>query len=179
MLVAIQGFGSIWERRTAKPATDSTHVGCAAYYNTTGVTVNGRLRYRWRIGGKIRFNSSGGFNPNDPSRALNRIFECEPPEPRPGGWAQMLFKNVVKDASRPDVYLMAISAEQIGHFDISSPFWKAENVQVLSFSQDNDQQEALLLMPAFSWIRGKAGTFFVERLVRRPWMAALTIGRTV
>src|SRR5262249_41017033 len=84
MLVTVLGFGSIWERKPGRQAANSARFGRAAYYNTSGVAVNGKVRYRWRIGGKIRFNSVGGFNPNYPLRALNRVFECEPPEQRPG-----------------------------------------------------------------------------------------------
>ena len=39
----------------------------AAYYNTTGVLVDvASIRYRWRIGGKIRFNGIGGFHSDQP-----------------------------------------------------------------------------------------------------------------
>ena len=77
MLVTLQGFGNIWERKPRIKKGDSTKIRGTAYYNTTGVLVHGRVRYRWRIGGKIRFNSTGGFDPNYPLRVLGRVFECE------------------------------------------------------------------------------------------------------
>ena len=176
MLVTLQGFGSIWERKPRQEMGD-TKPGGTAYYNTTGVLVNGRLRYRWRISGKIRFNSTGGFNPNYPSRALNRVFECEAPEPRADGWNQILFKTVLTHRARPDAYLFVVSPEKTGRVDFASPFWKAANVQAVSISEDTDQQQALVLMPAYSWVRGELGTFFVEPSASQPWLAELTMGQ--
>ena len=177
MLVTLQGLGSIWERRSRTQVDDSTKFGCAAYYNTTGVMVNGRVRYRWRIGGKIRFNSAGGFNPNYPSRSLNRVFECEAPGPRGDGWNQILFKTVLAHPVRPDAYLFVVTPQTTGRIDIGSPFWKAAGVQVVSCSEDSDQQQAMLVMPAYSWVHGELGTFFAEPSSRQPWAASLTIGR--
>lgn len=176
MLVTLQGLGSIWERKPSRQMRDTTKFGGTAYYNTTGVLVNGRVRYRWRIGGKIRFNSTGGFNPNYPSRALNRVFECEQLEPRLIGWNQILFKNVITHRARPDAYLFMVAPEKTGRLDFASQFCKAANVQVLSLSEDNDRQQALLLMPAYSWVNGERGTFFAEPSTRQPWTAELTMG---
>ncbi len=174
MLVAIQGFGSIWERKTGQPAaTGPAHV---AYYNTTGVAVAGKVRYRWRIGGKIRFNAAGSFNPNCPSRSLARVFECEPPEPRPGGWRQMLFRYGLPRPTQPDLYLFVVEDREIGRMDITSEFWKAGSVQVLSFSENHDRQQGMFLMPAYSWIRGEAGAFFAEPSPQQPWRATLATG---
>jgi hypothetical protein len=177
VLVTLQGFGSIWERRPQRQVGDSTKFRGAAYYNTTGVVVNAKVRYRWRIGGKIRFNSTGGFSPNYPSRALNRVFECEAPEPRPDGWNQILFKAVLTHRARPDAYLFVVSPDNTGRVDFASPFWKAANVQAVSISEDTDQQQALVLMPAYSWVRGELGTFFVEPSASQPWLAELTMGQ--
>ena len=177
MLVTLQGFGNIWERKPRIQAGNSTKVHGAAYYNTTGVLVNGRVRYRWRIGGKIRFNSTGGFDPNYPLRVLGRVFECEPPERRGDGWNQMLFRTVLAHPLRPDAYLFVVAPEKTGRIDISSPFWKPASVQVVAFSEDSDQQQAMLLMPAYSWVHGELGTFFAEPSARRPWSAQLTMGR--
>jgi hypothetical protein len=38
-----------------------------------------------------------------------------------------------------------------------------------------EQQEALLLMPAHSWIRGGLGRFVAEPLENRPWRASLEL----
>ena len=175
MLIAVQGFGSIWERRFGNDLSESKRFARAAYYNTTAVRVNGKLHYRWRVGGKLRFNSGDGINPNYPLRAGGRLFECADPEPR-SGWSQILLTRVARAVGRPSAYLFAITAERTGYIDMQSPTWRADSVQVVSLSEDHGQQEILLLMPAYSWVRGDLGTFFVEPSSTRPCLAQLQLG---
>src|SRR5262249_49776118 len=144
----------------------------AAYYNTTAVLVNGKLRYRWRIGGKLRFNSNDGINPNYPLRTVGRLFECANPEPR-SGWFQLLLRRPAQPGEHPPAYLFAVTAERTGYIDTQSAAWKADAVQAVSWSEDHGQQEILLLMPAYSWVRGNLGTFFVEPSSTRPCSAQL------
>ncbi len=176
MVIAIQEFGSAWERRFGKDPWDPERFARAAYYNTTAVPVNGRLRYRWRIGGKLRFNSGSGFNPNYPSRALGRAFECATPEQR-NGWSQILFERLLPKNTQPEMYLFAVTTQRVGYIDARSAAWKADSVQVVSFSDDHGRQELLLLMPAYSWLRGELGTFFVESSPVAPCSARLQLGR--
>jgi hypothetical protein len=95
VLVTLKGFGGIWEKRLRDNPAVPDVAARAAYYNTTGVLVDGKIRYRWRIGGKIRFNGIGGFTPNSPSRSLNRVFECKDPEATRAGWTQVLFRKML------------------------------------------------------------------------------------
>jgi hypothetical protein len=176
VLVTLKGFGGIWERKFTKNAAAPNQSGRAAFYNTTGVEVDGKVRYRWRIGGKIRFNGIGGFTPTNPSRSLNRVFECKDPETARGGWTQVLFQRMLAGPERPDLYLFVVTATQTGLLDIRSS-WKADGVQVVALSEHADRQEAMLLMPAYSWVRGELGTFFVEPSTEQFWSAALRLER--
>jgi hypothetical protein len=176
VLVTLKGFGGIWERRFTKNPAAPNQSGRAAFYNTTGVEVDGKVRYRWRIGGKIRFNGSGGFTPTNPSRSLNRVFECKDQETALGGWTQVLFQRMLAGPERPDLYLFVVTATQTGLLDIRSS-WKADGVQVVALSEHADRQEAMLLMPAYSWVRGELGTFFVEPSTEQFWSAALRLER--
>ena len=176
MLVTVKGFGGIWERRFGTSPARSKRFAPAAFYNTTGVQVNGVVRYRWRIGGKIRFNGVG-FTPSDPSRSLNRVFECKDPETTCAGWTQILFKRMLSGPERSDYYLFVVAAEYTGRLDIGSSCWKADPVQVVSTSENADQQEAMLLMPAYSWVRGELGTFYAEPSTRQFWSAGLRLER--
>jgi hypothetical protein len=176
VLVTLKGFGGIWERRFAKNPTAPCSSGRVALYNTTGVVVDGKVRYRWRIGGKIRFNGIGGFTPTNPSRSLNRVFECKDPETARGGWTQVLFHKMLAGPVRPDLYLFVVTATQTGRLDIRS-LWKSDAVQVIALSEHADQQEAMLLMPAYSWVRGELGTFYVEPCTEQCWSAALRLER--
>jgi hypothetical protein len=176
VLVTLKGFGRIWERSFTKNPAAPNQSARAAFYNTTGVEVDGKVRYRWRIGGKIRFHGIGGFTPTNPSRSLNRVFECKDPETARGGWTQVLSQRMLAGPERPDLYLFVVTATQTGLLDIRSS-WKADGVQVVALSEHADQQEAMLLMPAYSWVRGELGTFFVEPSTEQFWSAALRLER--
>jgi hypothetical protein len=134
------------------------------------------LRYRWRLGGKLRFNSASGFNPNYPTRALGRAFECAAPVAR-NGWNQILFERALPRNAQPEMYLFKVRAEWVGYIDAHSHCWKGDSVQLVSFSENHEQQELLLLMPAYSWVRGGLGTFFVEPSSATPCSATLVLGR--
>ena len=176
MLVTLKGFGGIWERRvTTNPAAPNPY-GRVAFYNTTGVVVDGKVRYRWRIGGKIRFNAIGDFTRHNSSRSLNRVFECKDPETTRAGWTQVLFQRLLAGPELPDLYLFVVTARQTGRLDIRSP-WKADAVQVVALSEHADEQEAMLLMPAYSWVRGELGTFYVEPTAKQFWSAELRLER--
>lgn len=176
MLVTVKGLGSIWERRDALGSGSSRRFGHSAFYNTTGVVVNGKIRYRWRTGGKIRFNSIGSFNPNRPLCCLNRVFECKEPEITAGGWTLVLFKKMLSGPERPDFYLFVVTTEQTSGIDFRTD--SVDNqVHSIAVSEDGHRQEAMLLMPAYSWVRGALGTFYVEPSRKQFWSADLQLTR--
>jgi hypothetical protein len=177
VLVTLKGFGSIWERRFGNDSASQTRFASATFYNTTGVMVSGKVRHRWKISGKIRFKARAGFYPDCPNRSLNKVFECDGPEPLGVGWTQTSFRRALRGPERPDCFLFVVTAEQIGRMDWRSSAWKANDVRVISFSEDRDQQEAMLLMPAYSWVHGELGTFFAEPSPAKFWSAELRMGR--
>jgi hypothetical protein len=71
-------------------------------------------------------------------------------------------KRQVSHVERPDYFLIVTTAEHTGGLLLDEETSKSEDVVVVSVSQWREQQEVMLLMPAFSWVRGKLGTFFVE-----------------
>lgn len=178
MLVTLKGFGSIWERRIGDGPATQTRFASATFYNTTGVMVHGKVRHRWKIGGKLRFKARGGFNPDGPYRSLNKVFECDGPEALEFGWTQTSFRRALPGPERPDCFLFAVTAEQAGRMDWRSSSWKSSDVRVISFSEDRDHQETMLLMPAYSWIHGELGTFFAEPSPAKFWSADLRMGRS-
>jgi hypothetical protein len=176
VLVTLKGLGSIWERRVAPDKDSSRRFVRAAFYNTTGVPVNGKLRYRWHTGGKIRFNSVAGFNPNHPLCSLNRVFECKEPEITAGGWKLVLFKKMLSGPERPDFFLFVVTSEQTGGIDFLAHSVD-DRVQRIAVSENGGQQEAMLLMPVYSWVRGGLGTFYVEPSAKQFWSADLQLER--
>jgi len=112
MLVTVTGFGSVWRRRFGKNQSDSRRFARAAYFNTTGVQVDGKVRTRPRIVGHVRFNSVGGFDPNYPLRMINSVFECAEPCIWQGQ-NKVLFKHMLPAPQQPDYFLVVVRASEI------------------------------------------------------------------
>jgi hypothetical protein len=174
MLITVTGFGSVWRRRAGKDPSDPKRFARAAYFNTTGVPVNGSIRTRPKIVGHVRFNGVGGFDPNYPLRMMNSVFECADPciwE----GQNKVLFERMLPAPRQPDYFLVVAKASEVGHLDVGSPGWKSEDTLLISFSESRDQQEVMLLMPAHTWIRSDVGRFVVCPFVSWPWSARLQL----
>ena len=174
MLVSVTGFGSVWRRRLGKDPDDPRRLMRAAYFNTTGVLIDGKIRTRPKIIGHARFNGIGGFNPNYLSRLINRVFECAEPCIWQGQ-NKVLFKRMLDAPQTPDYFLEIFTQDHVGRFDVGAEAWKSDDALLLSFSEWRDQQEAMLLMPAHAWLRSVLGTFCVEPSASKPWIAELRL----
>ncbi len=108
MLVTVTGFGSVWRRRFGKNQSDPRRFARAAYFNTTGVPVNGKIRTRPRIVGHVRFNGVGGFDPNRPLGMINSVFECAGPCIWQGQ-NKILFKRMLLAPQQPDYFLVVVA----------------------------------------------------------------------
>jgi hypothetical protein len=172
--VALTGLGSIWRHRVAKDETRGRLFAHSVYYNTTGVLVNGHLRTRPRIVGHLRFNGVSGLDPNYPSRAVHRTFDCAEPCIWKGQ-NKLLFERVIEPRTSPDLYLVVARSGNIGMLDVGSAAWRSSNSWVISFSEDGEQQEVMLLMAADSWIRTQLGMFVVEPEPCAPWVGRLRL----
>ncbi len=175
MLVAATGFGGVWCRRFGKNPNDSSRFANAAYYNTTGMKVDGGIRTPAKMIGHVRFSGVGGFNPNNPSRMINRVFECPEPCVRQGQ-NKALFKRLVTALVQPEYFLVVVKHDEVGHLEFGDTRWKSGATLVLSFSECREQQEAMLLMAQYPGMRGGLGTFFLEPRPQEPWAAALRPG---
>lgn len=173
MLVTVTGFGSVWRHRLGNRSNRKGYPR-AAYFNTTGVPVNGTIRTRPKIVGHARFNGIGGFNPNYPLRMINSVFECAEPCVWQGQ-NKVLFKRMLSAPARPDYHLVVVKTCEVGRMDIASPSWRSDETVLISFSECRDQQEAMLLMPAYSWLRTELATFVLEPFKAWPWSARLRI----
>ena len=174
MLVGVTGFGSVWRRRIREDGSDRRRFAHTSYFNTTGVMVNGRLVRRRKIAGHVRLDGVSGFNPNYPSRAIGRVFECAEPCVWKGQ-NKVLFRRLLRTATRPDYFLVVTRSDEVGHLDLTVSDWKSDDSLLISFSECHGQQEALLLMPPYGFVRTALGTFFLEPLVLQPWTAHLRI----
>ncbi len=165
MIIGVEGFGSVW----------STRVGARrdrmAFYNTTGITLDGRLRHRSRLFGQIRFNAIGGFNPQHIEVHIGRVFHSAGfPD---GDTRCLLLHHLLLRPQRPDYYLFRVTSDITGELDIDRSGWKSDSVVLLSLSQFREQQEAMLLVPVHAWIRGGLGRFAAEPSAECSWRASL------
>jgi hypothetical protein len=176
MQVAVNGFGSIWTRRFGRHSDSVTRYSRdAAFYNTTGVLVNGKMRARSRVYGVTRFDGSSGFTPHNPAKILHRVFECSEPSIRNGG-NHLLFRTLVDGGANPDFYLVVVRADMTGWMDRAGADWKSPECLVISFSESDLRQEALVLMRAFGWVCGGNGVFVLKPETRCPGAARLVPG---
>lgn len=174
MLVTVTGFGSVWRHRWGKEPSDPKRFARAAYFNTTGVPVNGTIRTRPKIVGHARFNGVGGFNPNYPLRMINSVFECAEPCVWQGQ-NKVLFKRMLSAPVQPDYHLVVVKACEAGRIDVANPGWRSDDTLLISFSECREQQEAMLLMPAYSWVRTALGAFVLQPFKVWPWSARLRL----
>ena len=172
VLVTVTGFGSVWRRRFGKDEDDPKRFARAAYFNTTGVLVNGHVRTRPKILGHIRFNGIGGFDPNRPLAMINSVFECAEPCVW-NGQNKVLFERRLPTPEPSDYFLVVVRATEVGRLDVGSSAWRSEGTLLISFSECRDQQEAMLLMPPGSWLRTALGRFGLKPFVSWPWSGRL------
>ena len=176
MLVAVNGFGSIWTRRFGKDGDSrARYTRDAAFYNTTGVPVGDRIRARNRVYGVARFNGAAGFTPHNPERMLLRVFECSEPCIWNGS-SQLEFRKPTEQRTEPSHYLIVIRDDITGWVDWQIS-WKSPDAFLISLSESDLHQELMLLMEPFSWIRASAGVFVLEPDAARPWCARLILER--
>ncbi len=110
MLVGVTGFGSVWRRRVQGDASDPKRFARTAYFNTTGVMVNGKIVRHRKLAGHARFNGAGGFNANHPSRMVGKVFECDEPCVW-NGQNKVFFRHVVPRPARPDCFLVVVGSQ--------------------------------------------------------------------
>ncbi|MBL0158823.1 MAG: hypothetical protein IPP47_17195 [Bryobacterales bacterium] len=79
-------------------------------------------------------------------------------------------------STKPDAYLITATAEQTGGIDRDRlGEWLHPEAHLISFSECGQDQELLLVMPAYGWLRGRLGTFFLEPVAQAPWKARLML----
>ena len=173
MLVAVQSFGSIWtERGTTTKVDAANSARRTAFYNTTGVMAGGKLRSRSCVYGHVRLDECSGFHPGFAERVIHRVYESEGVSVW-SGRNKLFLRQLTPTHTRPDVYLFRAGSAEIGWIDRTGA-WTCSGAQVVSFSEGNGQQEALLILPAFGWVHSERGTFCVDPRRDQPWMAVLS-----
>lgn len=174
MLVGVTGFGSVWRRRMQGDASDTKRFVHAAYFNTTGVMVNGKVVRHRKIAGHVRFNGAGGFNANYPNRMVGRVFECDGPCVW-NGQNKVFFRRLAPTPTCPDCFLVVVRSQEFGRLHVGAEGWKSEGSFLISFSEWRDRQEALLLMSCADWVQTDLGRLSLVSDDLVPWRASLTL----
>src|SRR5687768_14916999 len=122
MLITIEGFGSIWSRRT-RPDPSGSGGERVAYYNTTGIPRNGKVQHRSRMFGQLRFNATGGFIAKGIERNMDRVFRCS--GELGDSVAKLVFHHLAPRPERPDFFLFAVQSHVTGVLRIDAGHWKS------------------------------------------------------
>ena len=92
----------------------------------------------------------------------------------------MVFKKLLGSSATPDAYLVTITADQSGGINRDQPgVWLHHDAHLISFSECGGQQEVMLVMPAYTWVRGQLGTFFMEPIAQKPGEARLLLSSMI
>ena len=167
MDVCVLEYGRLWSTRTTKDHRPS------AYYNTTGIVVRGTPRPRSCIYGYIRIDQCIGFRPESADRTLGTVYETEGVVPWNGA-RKIFLRRLQPKGTVPDRYLVRVSESSVGFINRQA-CWLCDTGEILSFSEGNDQQEALIVLPRFGWVRGASGSFCLIANFRNPSIAKLTL----
>ena len=156
----------MWSARAANPRAGFPR---PVYYNSTAIDTGKGLKPRPVIYGVVRVESGTGFNPLVEelkaqyaiSQLVGRIFDGTGVREHDVRRQMALHKRT---SGEPDGYLVVIHSRRYGKIDLTVQ-WKSNGVEVVSFSEAGDDQEALLLMSPYSWVRTVQGFFNVARPV--------------
>jgi hypothetical protein len=163
MKLCVLGYGRVW---TARPRGQRP---AAAYFNTTGVMVDGRPRPRSCIYGYVRIDECLGFHPDHAHQTIHRVFETDGVSIWNGS-RKVFLRMLHPRGTAPDHYLLTTCPNEIGYINRES-CWLCKTGQIVSFSEGNDQQEVLIVLPAFGWVRSDGGLFCLIPDAGRPSFA--------
>jgi hypothetical protein len=87
----------------------------------------------------------------------------------------MLFKTLLPRGVKPDQYLVAVRAREVGRLMVGLPGWSSDEVWVIALSEWREEQEALLLMAAHGWVRTSVGKYSLRPMACEPRRARLEL----
>ena len=171
MRVAVQDFGSIWTTRAARRSVESP-IRQRAFYNTTGILAGTIPQNRSCVYGYVRVDECSGFDVACAPREIHRVYETDGVAVW-NGRKRLFLRRLMPNGTHPEMHLFRIRSSDVGWIDRKSA-WHCDVAQLISFSEGNGQQEVLILLPPFGWIRGALGTYCADPLPEQPWIARLS-----
>jgi len=162
MYIRVIGFGTNW---WAMRSRDTSDPYCfrrrAAWFNAAALMSGRRLHHSAIFPGQVRFNSKSGFDPEFPSRAIGKIFQCSPPR-QFAGKMHLLFERRTSE-TMPDAYLVTLRSSEHGAIQFGKPGWKSAGVSLISISLRGPRYEAMLLFGDQDWVASDLGRWQIDQ----------------
>jgi len=163
MYIRVVSFGTNWWAMHSNDANDRL---CfrrrAAYFNAAALKSGRRLRHSAAFPGLVRFNSTSGFDPEFPQRAIGKTFLCSTPR-QFAGKTHLLFERRAGTMS-PDAYLVTLRDVEHGVIQFAQPGWKSAGVQPVSISLRGQRYEAMLLLGEQDWVQSDVGRWQIDQV---------------
>ena len=162
MYVRVISFGTNWWAMCSRDTSDPY---CfrrrAAWFNAAALMSGRRLHHSAIFPGQVRFNSKSGFDPEFPSRAIGRIFQCSPPRQFAGKMHLLIERRASE--TMPDAYLVTLRSSEHGAIQFGKPGWKSAGVSPISISLRGPRYEAMLLFGDQDWVASDLGRWQVDQ----------------
>ena len=84
---------------------------------------------------------------------ISKVFDCEPPCIW-NGHNKVLFKTLLRRAGEAGRVPGRRESGADRRHQSRAQLWLHSEVKLISFSECGDDQEVMLVMPAYSWVRG-------------------------
>jgi hypothetical protein len=146
----------------------------AAWFNAAALMSGRRLHHSAIFPGQIRFNSTSGFDPEFPLRAIGKTFLCSGPR-QFAGRMHLLFERRAA-GTVPDAYLVTLKSAEHGAIQFANPGWKSAGVQPISISLRGEKYEAMLLFGSGDWVESDLGRWRVDQARCRIWLEVVHEG---
>ena len=175
MRVRVISFGTNW---WAMHSRDTRDPYCfrrrAAWFNAAALMSGRRLHNSEIFPGQVRFNSTSGFDPEFPFRAIGKIFQCSPPR-QFAGKTHLLIERRSTEMG-PDAYLVTLKSAEHGVIQFDKPGWKSAGITPISISLRGSRYEAMLLFGEQDWVESDLGRWQVDRNQCRIRLSELASG---
>ena len=177
MLISVLGFGSIWSRRVAREprnpgALRAPGCGVLQHHRRPGWTEDSEpaARLRRRAVQRQQWIASRSCVPDGVQGV-----RCEPPCTW-DGHKRVSLQELASAARKAGCVSGDGQNEQTGGIKDQAGEWLHPEARLISFSECGRDQEVLLVMPAFSWVRGALGHSFSNRWRKTVGSAAGVVG---
>ena len=162
MYIRVVSFGTNW---WAMHSPDTSDPFCfrrrAAWFNAAALMSGRRLHHSAIFPGQVRFNSTSGFDPEFPLRAVGKTFLCSGPS-QFAGRMHLLFGRRTTEMA-PDAYLVTLKSTEHGAIQFAKPGWKSSGVRPISISLRSEEYEAMLLFGDQDWVESDLGRWQVDQ----------------